>query len=60
MALGDSFRIGDQFVDIGEVGMLLGVDEVRDQKPRPGVAGLRIGDQKYIVRKNPQIAAGIM
>ena len=60
MPLRQSFRVRDQLVKVGEVGLLLGKNQIGDEKPRPGIARLGIGNKKHVVGKNPEVPAGMM
>ena len=60
MPLCKPFGIWNQFVDIGKIRVLLRKDQVRDQKTRPGIPLLRIGDEKHIVREHFQVTARMM
>src|ERR1700674_618789 len=49
-------HIGNEAFDIEEGDELVWVDEIADQKPRPGVAGTRIGGKKNVVVENGDFA----
>ena len=47
-------------LDIGERDGFVLVNEIADQepRPRPGIAGARIGSQEYVVGEDGEIASG--
>jgi hypothetical protein len=47
-------------MEIGESDGLLRVEEVSKKKTRPRIPRLRIGNEKNVVRKDTQTAAGMM
>src|ERR1035438_876828 len=55
MFLGERFRVRDQLVNIGKVGMFLGIDEIRHEEAGPSIARFRVRDQEGVIRKNNQI-----
>ena len=53
----DSGR-GKQLVDVGKADVLIGINQIGQQKPHPGIAGLGIGDEEGVVGKNGEAVAG--
>src|ERR1700723_522059 len=60
MALRQTFGVGHEHIDVRKIRMLLGINQVGDQKARPGIAGLRIGHEENVVRKHAEVAPRIM
>src|ERR1039458_2463604 len=49
--------VGNQLLDIGEIDRSIGIDEVGEQEPCPGVSGSGIGHNECIVAPYRKIAA---
>jgi hypothetical protein len=49
--------VGNQLLDIGEIDRTIGIDEVGEQEPCPGVSGSGIGHNECIVAPYRKIAA---
>ena len=55
MPFGKRFRVRDQFIDVGKVGVPRWIHQICDQEPGPGIAGFRVGNKKRIIGKNVEV-----
>ena len=58
VSLRGASRIGNQSIDVGPGRGLIRESQIGEKKASPGVAGFRKRNQKNVVRKNEQAAAG--
>jgi hypothetical protein len=60
VSFGSASRIRNQSIDIRPRDVLIGKSQIREEKPRPGIAGFGKRNEKYIIRENEQTATWTM